>query len=403
MKDVLAMILAGGRGRRLLPLTSDRAKPAVPFGGIYRIVDCTLSNCVNSGIHKINVLTQYKSISLNRHLKRGWNFLPTEMGQYIDAIPAQQRLGENWYRGTADAICQNIYSIERETCNLILVLAGDHIYKMDYSKLVQAHRESKASVTVCAYEVPATDSYRYGIFDVDAQGNVTGFREKPQEAEPMPGTDKVLASMGIYLFNTKTVVDKLPPMVDEDGFDFGKDIIPRLLETEKVGIYKFHTFREGEECYWRDVGTIDAYWEANMDLVAIKPTFNLYDSDWPLRTYHGDYPPAKFVYSGGEEGARLGVAVDCIVSAGCVISGGRVQYSVLSPYVRINSYSHVFECILMEKVDVGRYAKLRRAIVEKGVQIPPETQIGYDLDLDRQRFTVTDSGTVVVPKGYVFE
>jgi glucose-1-phosphate adenylyltransferase len=403
MKDVLAMILAGGRGRRLLPLTSDRAKPAVPFGGIYRIIDCTLSNCVNSGILKINVLTQYKSISLNRHLKRGWSFLPPEMGQYIDAIPAQQRLGENWYRGTADAIYQNIYSIEKESCGLILVLAGDHIYKMDYSKLVQAHRESKASVTVCAYEVPASKSHHFGIFDVDSNGRITGFREKPSEAEPIPGTDRVLASMGIYLFDTKMVVEKLPALVEAGGFDFGRDIIPTLLESEKVSIYKFHTFRDDEEWYWRDVGTIDAYWEANMDLVAIKPTFNLYDEEWPLRTYHGDYPPAKFVYSGSGEGDRLGIAVDCIVSAGCVISGGRVQNSVLSPYVRINSYSHVFESILMERVDVGRYAKLRRVIVDKDVNIPPETQIGYNLQLDRQRFTVTDSGTVVVPKGYVFE
>jgi len=398
MKEVLAVLMAGGAGERLHPLTKNRAKPAVPFGGIYRIVDFTLSNCVNSKCYRIVVLVQYKSLSLARHIRAAWNVLHTELGEFIEVIPPQLRVSSNWYLGTADSIYQNLYSIERENPKEVLILSGDHIYKMDYQKMVSFHRETEADLTVAAIETPITDGHRFGILEIDSSARVTGFEEKPEKPKPFPGNpDVALASMGIYVFN----MDVLKQAVEEDAerstsHDFGKDVIPRLVGTHKVFAHNFLDENKKQAKYWRDVGTIDAYWAANMDLVDVDPLFNLYDRDWPMRTQPPMAPPAKFVFA--QEGKRFGVAVDSIVGPGCIVSGGIVKRSVLSPEVRIHSYSHVEESILMHRASVGRHARIRRAIVEKGVHIPANTVIGYDLREDSKRFRVTPGGIVVVEK-----
>ncbi len=399
--DVVVMILAGGRGERLLPLTRDRAKPAVPFGGIYRIIDFSLSNAINSGLRRISVLTQYKSISLSRHLHQGWGFLSRGLGEFIETVPAQQRMGDDWYRGTADAIWQNVYLLEQQHHRHVLILSGDHVYTMDYSGLLESHAASGADVTICVQERAISEASGLGIVDVDDDLRVRGFDEKPADPRPIPGKpDRVLASMGIYVFRSDAMVEALSRATSQEKFDFGRDVLPDMVaESCDVRAYVFGG--EGG-AYWRDVGTVDAYWAANMDLVDITPRLNLYDDDWPIRTHQGRYPPAKFLYAGAADSSRMGIAVDSIVSTGCIISGGRIQRCVLSPKVRTNSYSYAFECILMEDVDVGRYAKLRRVIVDKGVRIPPKTQIGYDPEDDAKRFTMTDGGIVVVPKGYDF-
>ncbi len=398
MNKVLAMILAGGRGERLYPLTKDRAKPAVPFGAIYRIIDFTLSNCLNSGIRRIYALTQYKSISLHRHIQLGWNILSAPLGEFIEVMPAQQRIDEHWYQGTADAIFQNIYTLQEERPDLILILSGDHIYKMDYRKMIAFHLEKGADLTVSTIRMDRKLSKELGVIEVNRDWQIIGFQEKPEEPKTIPGDpDRILASMGVYVFNTEIMVRRLiEDARSKSTHDFGRDIIPAMIEKDRVFAFDFRQGDPGESGYWRDVGTIDAYFEANMDLVSVTPQLNLYDSQWPILTFQSPHPPAKTVLA--EEG-RIGIALNSIISNGCIISGGNVKRSILSPKVMIHSYVEVEDSILMEGVDVGRYAKLRRAIVDKEVHIPQGMEIGYNLDEDAKRFTVTASEIVVVPKG----
>jgi glucose-1-phosphate adenylyltransferase len=402
MRKVLTFIMAGGKGERLLPLTKDRTKPAVPFGGIYRIIDFTLSNCINSGLRKIYILTQYKSASLQRHIRLGWNFLPSELGQFIELLPAQQRIGDSWYLGTADAIFQNIYTLEMDKPDEVLILAGDHIYRMNYYSMIDVHREQNADLTVGVVEVEKSKSKHLGVVEVDADGRVSGFYEKPANPKTIPGKpDKIYGSMGIYVFNQPVLVQELleDAKNHKSSHDFGKDIIPQMLKKGmKVVAYNFRDKDRNEE-YWRDIGTIDAYYEANMELIQVNPTFNLYDQEWPLRTFQEQYPPVKTVHSGDREEGRVGLVLDSIVSEGCVVSGGRVQRSILSPNVRINSFSEVYDSILMEGVNVGRYAKIKRAIIDKDISIPQGMIIGFNLEEDKKRFFVSESGIVVVAKG----
>jgi glucose-1-phosphate adenylyltransferase len=398
---ILAMILAGGKGERLHPLTIHRAKPAVPFGGIYRIIDFTLSNCINSGIRKIAVLPQYKSLSLDKHLRLAWNIFSGELDEYIISVPPQQRVGDTWYQGTADAIYQNIYMIEKDAPDHIFVLAGDHIYKMDYAEMLRFHEEQQADATVAAIETPCRSATGFGIVEVDNNGRIIGFEEKPRDPKPIPGRpDTAFASMGIYLFNTKTLLEYLKSdALQKTAHDFGKNIIPQMMQTSRVYAYNFKDENNKEAKYWRDVGTIEAYWEANMDLVSVDPLLNLYDRAWPIRTYQAQNPPAKFVFAQEKKGGRLGIALDSIVAHGCILSGGRVQNSVLSPNVRVNSFSEIRDSILMENVDIGRHCRIRKAIIDKDVVIPPGTEIGYDLEEDKKHYHVTPSGIVVIAKG----
>lgn len=403
MRKVLTFIMAGGKGERLYPLTRDRTKPAVPFGGIYRIVDFTLSNCINSGLRKIYLLTQYKSASLQRHIRLGWNILPSELGQFIEMLPAQQRIGDSWYMGTADAIFQNLYTLELDRPDEVLVLAGDHIYKMNYYSMIDFHRDQDADLTVGVVEVDKEKAQHFGIVEVDDFGHVVGFQEKPKNPKTIPShPNKVFASMGIYVFELDCIERELQEDArrHNSSHDFGKDIIPQMLKKGlKISAYNFIDENKKEAKYWRDIGTLDAYYEANMDLIQVDPTFNLYDKEWLIRTFQEQFPPAKTVFSGEEITGRVGLALDSIVSGGCIVSGGRVQRSILSPNVRINSFSQVYDSILMEGVNVGRYAKVKRAIIDKDVDIPQGTVIGYDLEEDRKRFFVSDSGIVVVAKG----
>jgi len=398
MMKALAMVLAGGRGERLYPLTRDRAKPAVPFGAIYRIIDFTLSNCIHSEIRRIYALTQYKSTSLHRHIQFGWNILSASLGEFIEAIPAQQRIDEHWYQGTADAFFQNIYTIQQERPDLILILSGDHIYKMDYRKMIDFHVEKEADLTVGAIRMEKRHSREFGVIQVDEGDQVIGFEEKPEEPKTIPGDPEgILASMGVYVFSTEILVRRLIEDARSDStHDFGKDIIPAMIKKDRVFAFDFRKGDRGGMGYWRDVGTIDAYFGANMDLVSVTPQLNLYDPQWPIFTYQSSDPPAKTVL---EEEGRMGTAINSILSNGCIISGGSVKRSVLSPRVVVHSYAEVEDSILLEGVDIGRRAKIRRTIIDKDVQIPPEMRIGYDLDEDAKRFTVTGSGIVVVPKG----
>ncbi len=392
------MVLAGGKGERLYPLTRDRTKPAVPFGGIYRIIDFTLSNCVNSNIRRIYILTQYKSISLNRHVELGWHILSSQLGEFISLIPAQQRLDESWYQGTADAIFQNIYTLQQDQPDIVLILSGDHVYKMDYRMMIDFHVQSRADLTLAVLEVNKRLSEEFGVVEVDREYRVRGFQEKPSEPKTIPGkADCILASMGIYVFNTEILVRRL---IDdfrnaESSHDFGKDVIPAMLRKDRVFAYSFIKPETGEPDYWRDVGTLDAYWQANMDLVSVTPQLNLYDTDWPIHTFQGRYPPAKTVHA--EEG-RTGTAINSVVSGGCIISGAKVINSLLSPNVRIHSYAEVEDSIIMEGVEVEEGARVRRAIIDKRVRIPAGAEIGYNLRRDRKGFTVTDSRVVVIPK-----
>ena len=398
MKKVLAMVLAGGRGERLYPLTRDRAKPAVPFGAIYRIIDFTLSNCLNSEIRRIYALTQYKSISLHRHIQLGWNILSAPLGEFIEVIPAQQRINEHWYQGTADAIFQNFYTLQREKPDLVLILSGDHVYKMDYRKMIDFHLEKNADLTVATIRMDRQLSREFGVIEVDKDWRIIGFQEKPEEPKTIPGDPEgILASMGVYVFNTEILVRRLIEDARSDStHDFGKDIIPLMIGRDRIFAFDFRQGDQGGSGYWRDVGTIDAYFEANMDLISVSPQLNLYDPQWPIFTYQSPYPPAKTVLA--EEG-RVGTAINSIVSNGCIISGGSVKRSILSPRVVIHSYAEVEDSIFLEGVDVGRHAKIRKAIIDKEVQIPPGVEIGYNLDEDAKRFTVTGPGIVVVPKG----
>jgi len=398
VKKVLAMVLAGGRGERLYPLTRDRAKPAVPFGAIYRIIDFTLSNCLHSGLRRIYALTQYKSTSLNRHIQLGWNILSAPLGEFIEAIPAQQRVDEHWYQGTADAIFQNIYTLQEERPDLVLILSGDHIYKMDYRKMIALHLERRADLTVAAIRMHRRLSREFGVIEVDRDWRMIGFQEKPEEPKTIPGDPGgILASMGIYVFNTELLVRRLiEDARSESSHDFGKDIIPMMIGKDQVFVFDFRQGDFGGTGYWRDVGTIDAYYEANMDLIAVTPQLNLYDPQWSILTYQSASPPAKTVWI---EERRVGTALNSIISNGCIISGGNVKRSILSPRVTVHSFAEIEDSILLEGVDVGRNAKIKRTIIDKEVQIPSGMEIGYHLDEDAKRFTVTASGIVVVPKG----
>ncbi len=394
---VLAIILAGGRGERLYPLTRDRAKPAVPFGGIYRIIDFTLSNCINSGIRHIYALTQYKSISLHRHIQLGWSTLSAPLGEFVEVIPAQQRIDEQWYQGTADAIYQNMYTLQEERPDLLLILSGDHIYKMDYRKMIAFHVEKKADLTVATLRMDRSLSREFGVIEADGDWRIVGFQEKPEEPRTLPGDPQgILASMGVYVFNIEILVRRLIDDARSDSsHDFGKDIIPAMIQKDRVFAFDFREGDRGGTGYWRDVGTLDAYFEANMDLVSLTPQLNLYDPQWPILTYQPPYPPAKTVHA--EEG-RTGTVINSIISNGCIISGGSVKRSVFSPRVRVHSYVDIEDSILLDGVDVGRHAKIRRAIIDKEVHIPEGTKIGYNLEEDAKRFTVNPSGIVVVPK-----
>ncbi len=401
-ENILTFIMAGGKGERLWPLTKDRTKPAVPFGGIYRIIDFVLSNCINSKLRKVYVLTQYKSASLQRHIRLGWNILSSELNEYIELLPAQQRVRESWYLGTADAIFQNLNTLEIDKPEDVVILAGDHVYKMDYLTMIRSHRQLEADVTVGVVEVDKLLSSQFGVIEVDKKGRVRDFQEKPAVPRTIPDKPgKIYASMGIYVFKNSFLVKQLHEDAEnkKSTHDFGRDIIPKMVKDGlKVVSYNFTDQNKKEVMYWRDIGTIDAYYEANMDLVQVNPVFNLYDKEWPIRTYQEQFPPAKTVFAGEEITGRVGLALDSLVSGGCIISGGQVKRSILAPNVRINSYSQVDETILMEGVNVGRYAKIKRSIVDKDVFIPPGTVIGYDLDEDKKRFFVTESGIVVVAK-----
>jgi glucose-1-phosphate adenylyltransferase len=405
MRDVLTLILAGGRGSRLEPLTRDRAKPAVPFGGHYRIIDFTLSNAINSGLRRMFVLTQYKARSLDQHIRLGWSFLSPELSEFVDILPPQQQFGEHWYKGTADAIYQNIISMEKEEPKYILILAGDHIYKMDYGEMLRAHIASGAALTISCIAVPLADCRNFGIVQADSAGRVTDFAEKPESAEELPDQPgHCLGSMGIYAFTAETLYEFLcEDAADPNSkHDFGKDVIPAMMAAgEAVHAFRFRDRNRKAMPYWRDVGTLDAYYQANMDLVAVEPVLNLYDPDWPIRTVHAALPPPKTVFAeaGAPGEARRGEAIDSMVCNGCVISGGHVRRSVLAQNVRVNSFAVVEESILGERVTIGRHCRVRRAIVDKEVNVPQGTSIGYDLDHDRQRgFRVTEQGIVVIPK-----
>jgi len=399
------MVLAGGMGERLYPLTRDRAKPAVPFGGRYRIIDFVLNNFINSGFFKIKVLTQFKSTSLIEHVTRTWRLNP-EIGQYVDVVPAQMRKGPFWFRGTADAVYQNLELIFDERPEHVCVFGGDHIYKMDVNQMLQAHFEMDADLTIATIPVPLSEAHNFGVVEIDDEFRVTGFVEKPKEgAKTIPGRpDMVLASMGNYIFKARVMTDVLQHNALRDtAHDFGKQVIPQMYSKMKVYAYDFGTNKiEGEAeinaGYWRDVGTIESYFAASMDLVSVTPAFNLYNHEWPIVSSAMNLPPAKFVFADAES-RRIGIATDSMVSDGVIISGGTINRSILSPRVRIHSYCDVNESILMDGVEVGRHSEIRRAIIDKGVRLPAGTVIGYDPEEDKKRFTVTESGIVVVPKG----
>ena len=399
LRDVAAVLLAGGAGERLYPLTKDRAKPAVGFGGPYRIIDFTLSNCVNSGLRKIFIATQYKAQSLNRHVRMGWSIVNTELGEFVDVLPPQKRVGENWYLGTADAVYQNLYSISQERPRWVIILSGDHIYKMDYGKMLDVHIARGAVLTVGAIEVPLGDARRFGVLEVDDDSRVTGFQEKPATASATPwNADSCLGSMGIYIFDFDVLARELARDAEASTtHDFGRDIIPHLVSTgERVYAYLFWDENKKTSKYWRDVGTLDAYYEASMDLIAIDPTFNLYDPEWPLRTYQPQFPPAKFVFN---EDGRKGFAIDSLISMGCIVSGSEIRHSILSPGVRVHSYCDIEDSILMYNATINRHSRVRRAIIDRGVVLPRGAVIGYDPVEDRRRHTVSEGGVVVVTPG----
>ena len=399
MRDAIGVLLAGGQGERLWPLTRDRAKPAVPFGGVYRIIDVTLSNCINSDLRRVFVLTQYKALSLNRHIRRGWSPL-AGLGDYIEVLPPQMRVSQQWYQGTADAVYQNIYSIGSERSKYVFILSGDHIYKMNYSRMLAQHVDSGADVSVATIELtPEEAAGRFGVIETDKEWRIVGFEEKPA----LPKTscqnpERCNGSMGVYIFNTQLLIPIL--LADSEDpkstHDFGKDILPRIISKHRVFAYNFvdeNAENPKDTLYWRDVGTLDAYFEANLDLVSVSPVFNLYDKNWPLRTWQQQYPPAKFVFADPE---RMGVALDSIIAGGSIISGGRVQRSVVGYDVRVNSYCEISDSIIYNHVNVGRHSRIKKAIIDRHVSLPERTEIGYDLEADRRRFHVTESGIVIV-------
>jgi glucose-1-phosphate adenylyltransferase len=398
---IFTIILAGGQGERLYPLTKDRAKPAVPFGGIYRIIDFTLSNCLNSGLRKIVVLTQYKSFSLDKHLRLGWNIFNNELNEYIEQIPPQQRISDQWYQGTADAVYQNIYTLEKEQPEMVLILSGDHIYKMNYRSMARFHLQNKADLTVACMEVPFNEGKRFGVVQTDEENRITGFHEKPSEPIPsLNNPEATLVSMGVYLFNTTALVKAIIDDAKRNtNHDFGKNIMPELIHSKRVYAYPFACESKNNSSYWRDIGTLDAYWEANMDLVQESPEFNLYDKDWPIRTYQVQYPPAKTIFNKNLPNGRTDMILNSIVSGGCIIIGAKVEGCVLSPDVRVDSNSEIYDSVIMESVRIGKNVKIRKAVIDKYVNIPDNMKIGYNPEEDTKHFTVTSSGIVVVRKG----
>jgi len=398
-KNTYGLILAGGRGSRLKNLTDWRAKPAVPFGGKFRIIDFPLSNCVNSGIRRIGVATQYKSHSLIRHIQRGWSFLDGRMKEFIDLMPAQQRVQEHWYQGTADAVFQNLDILKANDPDYVLILAGDHVYKMDYGRMLAYHVARKADMTVACIEVPVKDATAFGVMGVDEESRVRSFDEKPQKPKSIPGQPgQALASMGIYAFNAKFLYEQVTRDTDDakSSHDFGKDIIPYLVPRYRVFAHRFQDSCVGmndERPYWRDVGTVDAYWEANIDLVHVTPDLNLYEDEWPIWTFQEQLPPAKFVF---DDDGRRGMAVDSMVSGGCIISGSKLKRSLLFSNVHVHSYCAIEDSVILPNAEIGPSAVVRNAIVDKHCRIPEGMEIGVDLELDRRRFHVTEKGRVLV-------
>jgi len=395
-RDTLALVLAGGRGSRLHELTRWRAKPAVYFGGKFRIIDFPLSNCVNSGIRRISVLTQYKAHSLIRHLVRGWSSFQSELGEFVEVLPASQRTTSNWYSGTADAIYQNLDIIRSLRPKYILVLSGDHIYKMDYGALLAYHVDTQADMTISCNEVSLEEAKGFGVISVDEQWRVKAFDEKPEQPRPIPGSSEIaLASMGNYVFNTDFLYEALQQdaVNIQSGHDFGKDIIPLLIQHARVYAYPFQGDEPDEKPYWRDVGTLDAFWEANIDLVEVTPELNLYDEDWPILTYQTQLPSAKFVFRDAD---RRGMALDSVVSGGCIVSGATIERSLLFSKVHAHSYSEVNESVVLPEVDIGRHCRIKRAIIDRGCRLAPGTVIGEDPEADAERFRVTPKGIVLV-------
>lgn len=395
-RNTLALILAGGRGSRLKHLTLWRAKPAVPFGGKFRIIDFPLSNCMNSGIRSIGVITQYKAHSLIQHIHRGWNFLRGEFGEFVELLPAQQRIETSWYEGTADAVYQNLDIIRNHQPDFVLILAGDHIYKMDYGPMIAEHVKRGADMTVGCIEVELERASAFGVMAADGDNRVVDFQEKPVQPRPMPGrTDVALASMGIYVFNTEFLYRELIRDADDDAseHDFGKNVIPHVIRTSKVIAYPFRDEETGKQAYWRDVGTVDAFWEANLELIGVTPELNLYDAEWPIWTYQEQLPPAKFVF---DDDDRRGMAVDSMVSGGCIISGARVRHSLLFSNVKVHSRTVVEDAVVLPNVDIGPDCRITRAVIDKGCRIPADTVVGEDPVEDARRFHVSEGGVVLV-------
>jgi glucose-1-phosphate adenylyltransferase len=403
-RDVLSIVLAGGMGERLFPLTRDRAKPAVPYGGRYRIIDFVLNNFVNSGFTKIKVLTQFKSNSLIEHIIRTWR-LTSDIGEFVDPVPAQMRRGPHWFRGTADAVYQNLDLIFDEEPEHVCVFGGDHVYVMDVNPMLAFHEDGGNDLTIAAIPVPLHEASRFGVLEVAADGRVLGFEEKPMQPRPIPGLpDLALASMGNYIFKANVLIEALEhDALQDTSHDFGKTIIPALMAGgAKISAYDFSTNRvpgtEELAPYWRDVGTIDSYWDASMDLISVTPPLNLYNHKWSIKSHSPQLPPAKFVFA-DTVSQRVGLATDSMVASGCIISGGTIHRSILFSRVRVNSFSHIEECVLMDGVEVGRHARLRRVIADKGVKIPPRAEIGFDPEEDRRWFHLSEGGVVVLPKG----
>lgn len=398
-KNTVALILAGGRGTRLKDLTEHRSKPAVPFGGKFRIIDFPLSNCINSGIRRVGVATQYKSHSLIQHIQRGWGFLRGEFNEFVEIWPAQQRVAEDWYKGTADAVYQNLDIIRNIGAEYVLILAGDHIYKMDYGQMLACHVKNQADMTVACINVPIEDAKAFGVIGVDAHDRVIDFKEKPENPNALPDDPtQAFASMGIYVFNAAFLYEQLIRDADDpkSEHDFGKNVIPEIIDKYRVFAHRFTDSCLGRDSgvyYWRDVGTVDAYWEANMELTKVTPELNLYDSEWPIWTYQEQLPPAKFVFNNDD---RRGMATDSLVSGGCIISGATINQSVLFSDVHVHSFSEITDSVVMPDVEIGRHVKLNRVVVDKGAYIPEGMEIGFDLELDRKRFYVSEKGITLV-------
>ncbi len=403
-KKVLAMILAGGKGERLYPLTRDRAKPAVPFGGIYRIIDFTISNCVNSGMRRIYVLTQYKSLSLDRHIQRAWNFLNNRLGEFVYIIHAQQRINETWYKGTADAIYQNFYTLQQERPDLVMILSGDHIYKMNYQDMIRYHLDSKADLTLATMELDKEHSRHFGVIQVDKQNKVIGFQEKPARPRTIPSDpDSILINMGVYIFNTDILVKRLIENAKKSDtqHDFGKNVIPWMLKKDRVYSYPHRDTATGRPGYWKDVGTIEAYYEANLDLLSEETGPDLFDRSWPIFTYEKQASPAKITGQEMKDNQLYGTTTDSFISKGCHLRTARINRSLLSPFVSVREYSTVEGSVILDNVRIGSNCNIKNAVIDKEVSIPDGTDIGYDLTRDARKFTVTDSGIVVIPRSAV--